>query len=95
MSVYNTFAATYSYNDSWFSLQYSDYPESYKAKSNAAVISGTRIQACVGVRDAGGECGALVTDGKQSSITLTFASSSYNNHVHFIRDENDVKSFIE
>ena len=86
LCVLTVFASTSSYTSSTFNYVYSDYPTTYHASSQAGVISGAKIAACIGVRDAGGQCGNWVTNGNISYKKLQFASSSYNYHVHWIKN---------
>ncbi len=80
-------AAVYSISTSTYTLAYKDFPSQLAAETAASVRAGTAISACVGVDNAGGECGLLKT-GEISKKKLFFSSDYYDDHVHFTKDAN-------
>lgn len=98
-SVVRVSAANWTFAGSFLNIAYSD---TYKDKenhweinSNAAVISGPELAACVGVKGAHVECGPHATNGLTSHKKLIFQVSTYNNHQHAIADTNYNLSYIK
>lgn len=86
MFIIPVLAVNYSITTSTYTLAYKDFPSELAASSSASVVGGTPVAACVGVRNAGGECGKYLV-GKSSYYKMFFKQDTYDEHAHFTMTE--------
>lgn len=94
-SIMRVSASNWSFTGSFLNIKYTDTPSTRKVESSAAVKSGPELAACVGVTNAGMECGPFVTNSKTSYQKLIFDAATYNNHLHSIADIDYNLSYIK
>lgn len=95
VSVMRVSASNWSFTGSFLNIKYTDTPSKRLVESSVAVKSGPELAACVGVANAGMECGELVTNSKTSYQKLIFDASAYDDHQHAIADSNYKFSYIK
>ncbi len=97
LSTLPVFAANFSYNVTGMSVNYSDNPSEVSIRSTVGLRQSTPYGACAGYNHGGynrEDCSAFKTNGVAAKYVWWAAQTHYDNHVHFIMDNNYSVSMI-